>query len=87
MELRMNVDDAYMESLQKKLELDKGTEVVREALTILLWAAGERRNGRLILSANEDGSNVSRLALPSLERIQGKDASSQRATASFQLAR
>jgi hypothetical protein len=73
MELRMNIDDKFMNTLQLKLGGEvRASDVVREALTILNWAVDERLKGRLILSADSDGKDVTRLALPSLEQIAGR---------------
>ena len=70
MELRMQVDDQFINELQRVVSASRATDVVREALTLLNWAVQERLRGRVILSANTDGHDVSRLAMPSLERIQ-----------------
>jgi predicted RNA polymerase sigma factor len=68
MEIRMEVEDQFIKRLQSDLQL-RGTDIVREALTILNWAVNERRLGRVILSADTTGGNVVRLAMPSLEAI------------------
>jgi hypothetical protein len=69
MELRMQVDDAFIGSLQRKLDLRAATEIVRAALTILNWAVDERERGRVIVSADPSGQSVVRLAIPVLDRI------------------
>jgi hypothetical protein len=69
MELRLHIDDAFMGRLQEALGYVKGTDVVREALTILNWAVQERQRGRLILSATKNGQGVAQLAMPSLDRV------------------
>jgi hypothetical protein len=68
MEIRMQVDDEFITHLQMTLDL-KGTEVVREALTMFRWAVEETTRGRIILSTDRDGTNVARLAMPSLDRV------------------
>jgi hypothetical protein len=68
MELRMQIDDGFIKSLQNKLDL-RATEIVREALTIFNWAMGERERGRVILSADPNGQRVERLAMHVLDRI------------------
>lgn len=68
MEIRMEVEDRFIKRLQNDLKL-RGTDVVREALTILSWAVNERLKGRVILSADATGDNIIRLAMPSLEAI------------------
>lgn len=68
MELRMQMDDEFIGDLQRKLDL-RATDIVREALTILNWAIHERERSRVILSADQNGQNVERLAMPVLDRI------------------
>lgn len=68
-ELRMKIDDGFIGNLQTKLKTTVATDIVREALTIFNWAVQERERGRVILSADPDGKNVVRLAMPVLERI------------------
>jgi hypothetical protein len=69
MELRMQVDDVFMGKLRKLVDMT-ATDVVRESLTLFNWAVEERTKGRVILSADEKGHNVTRLAMPSLESLQ-----------------
>jgi len=68
MEIRMQIDGEFLESMMAALDM-KGTDVVREALTMLNWAVKEIRRGRVILSADQRGRNTMRLAMPSLERL------------------
>jgi hypothetical protein len=73
MELRMEMDNAFIEDLQGKLGAGdrrlRATDVAREAFTILNWAVHERERGRVILSADPDGQRVERLAMLRLDRI------------------
>ena len=72
MELRLKVDSGYMNNLLQILKEDKGTDVAREAFTLLNWAANEVKKGRVIVSSNNDGTSVHRLAMPSLEKIRSE---------------
>jgi hypothetical protein len=65
-EVRFAVDEEFMRALQEKLGEKKTTDVAKTALTILNWAAEEARQGRVILSAKPDGTEVHRLATPGL---------------------
>lgn len=65
----MQIDNEFVGNLQKELKVQKATDVVREALTILNWAVQERKKNRTILSANTQGKEVVRLAMPSLDLI------------------
>ena len=68
MEVRLLLDDEFIRALQEKLKL-RGTDIAREGITLLNWAIHEREQGRVILSAEPDGQNVARLAMPVLEQI------------------
>jgi hypothetical protein len=68
MELRVNVDDKFVENLQKDLDA-KTPEIARSALTLLNWAVSEAKKGRVILSSDDNGQNVQRLAMPTLETV------------------
>jgi len=68
MEVRFQLDDDYIEDLREKLNLTAAA-IAREGITLLNWAIREREQGRVILSADPDGKNVVRLAMPVLEQI------------------
>ncbi len=68
-DVRVKVKDEFMEALMKKLGSKTYAEVVQEALTLLNWGVDESRAGRLILSTNDQGEDVARLAMPSLAAI------------------
>jgi len=69
MELRLQIPDDVVRRFQDKLGSDaKVTDIARDALTLYNWAIEERAKGRLILSAEEDGGKITRLAMPSLEK-------------------
>jgi len=76
MELRIQVDDAFMKTLQDRLKTSKATDVARDALTLLNWAVQEKRQGRDIASALKGGDVHTRLAMPSLDKVGPIDKSS-----------
>ncbi|SFD94384.1 hypothetical protein [Nitrosomonas sp. Nm166] len=69
MEIRINVDDNFMESLKDRLNEKRATDVTKDALTLLNWAVSEIENGRVILSAQRDGTDMHRLAMPALNKV------------------
>jgi hypothetical protein len=71
-EIRVSVDSIFLDKLQKKLKLKKGTDVTRVALTILDWASSEVERDRTILSATNDGKDLHRLVMPELANIEKK---------------
>jgi hypothetical protein len=70
MELRMQLDDEFVATLTRKLNL-RATDLIKEGLTILNWAVHELENDRVILSAERNGENVTRLATAVLEKVVG----------------
>ena len=56
-EIRFQIPDEIINPLRDKLRLSNNTDVVREALTLLNWAAGERENEQvhLFIDARRQG--------------------------------
>jgi hypothetical protein len=67
-EIRFTVDSSFLGELQKRLGIEKGTDIARAALTLLDWASKETQSGRIVLSSNESGKDVHRLVMPELVR-------------------
>jgi hypothetical protein len=71
MELRLQIPDELIKKLQEKLGANvKITDIARDSLTLFNWAVNERAKGRLVLSSDEEGDKITRLAMPSLESVQ-----------------
>ena len=68
-DVRFRVKDAFIDELRRDLKLDSYTEVVQEALTLLKWAVGERKQGRIVVSSERNGQGTARLALRSLDDV------------------
>ena len=69
-EFRLQIPDELVGKLQEKLGPGtKVTDIARDALTLFNWAVNERAKGRLVLSSDEDGEKLTRLAMPSLEQV------------------
>jgi hypothetical protein len=70
MELRLQLPEAIVKGFQDKLGPDaKVTDIARDALTLYNWALEERSKGRVVLSSDEEGEKVTRLAMTSLEQV------------------
>jgi len=68
-DIRVKVDDDFIEPLRELLGLKSNADVVQEALTLLNWAADETLGrDRVILSSNRDGERMERLAMRILNR-------------------
>lgn len=71
MEVRLDIDDAYVHEMQGKLgEQVRPFDMVLDGLTILRWAVDEVSAGRLILSSTMDGTDFARLVMPLLSQIE-----------------
>ncbi len=70
MEIRLNVDDEFMEKLRKKLKKNKASQIALDALTLLNWAADEAGKNRVVLSSTQEGDDVHTLVMPSLQQIE-----------------
>ncbi len=73
-ELRVAVDPEFLERLQSKLD-QSPTELSKTAFTVLNWVVDEVSEGRVILSAKPDGSDVRELSLPELSKLSRRLAS------------
>lgn len=68
-EIRFTVDKEFLEKLEKRLGVNRSTDVARSALALLDWASAQTEGGRVILSSTESGEKVQRLAMPELSRM------------------
>lgn len=73
MEIRFKIDDDFMEALKKNLKGNSNKRITEDALTLLNWAANEVKQGRVILSTDEKGEVVKRLAMPTLDKLAIKE--------------
>jgi hypothetical protein len=67
-EVRVQIPDEVVKQIQEKLGDIKVTDIVKDAVTMFNWAADERSKGRVVLTSDEEGTKMTRLAMPSLER-------------------
>ena len=69
-EIRLQIPDDLVSEFQGKLSENlKPTEIARDAISLYKWAVAERAKGNVILSANNDGTNLTRVTMPSLDSI------------------
>jgi hypothetical protein len=70
MELRVKIDDQFVDDikskLQKKLGETSGTRITQDALALYKWAVDEASKGRVIVSSNPEGNDVQRVVMPAL---------------------
>ena len=68
-EVRVAIDAAFLKNLENKLGITKSTDLTKVALSLLDWASEEAKDGRLILSTDNEGKNAHRLVMPELSSI------------------
>ena len=68
-DVRLQIPDDLLKSIQEKTKSNiKATDIAKDAITLYNWAVEERAKGRVVLSSNTDGDQMTRLAMPSLEK-------------------
>jgi hypothetical protein len=69
-EVRLKIPDDIVAKLQAKLPPGtKVTDIAMDALTLFNWAVEQRAKGNLVLSSDEEGTTMTRLSMPSLDRV------------------
>ena len=68
-EVRVAIDSNFLKKLENRLGISKSTDLARVALSLLDWASEEAKEGRLILSTDNQGKQAHRLVMPELTNI------------------
>jgi hypothetical protein len=69
-EVRVQLPEDLVSAMQQKLSMNtKPTEITKDAIALYNWAISERAKGNVILSSNSDGTNLTRVTMPSLDSI------------------
>ncbi|MBX3253654.1 MAG: hypothetical protein KF862_05885 [Chitinophagaceae bacterium] len=66
-EIRLTVDEKFIEGLKKDTGIDKASQLTSDALTLLKWAVGEVKKGRVLISTDEKGEDAKKIVMPTLE--------------------
>ncbi len=74
-EIRLTVDENFIDNLKKDTGLDKATQVTSEALTLMRWAVDEVQKGRVLISTDEKGGDARRIVMPTLEMAKARKMS------------
>ncbi|HEV2990664.1 MAG TPA: hypothetical protein VG759_19665 [Candidatus Angelobacter sp.] len=77
-EVRIQIPDEVVKQIQEKVGDVKLTDIAKDAFTIYNWAVEERSKGRVVLSSDEEGERMVRLAMASLDQAATKAKSGQR---------
>lgn len=68
MEVRLKIPDEMAQHLMKQIGVKNGTDLVKEALTLLDWAADKATSGNYIVAADEHGKPLEKMTTPGLLR-------------------
>lgn len=71
-EIRLTVDEKFINGLKKDTGIEKATQLTSDALTLLKWAIGEVKQGRVIITTDENGFDARKIIIPVLERAKQK---------------
>lgn len=66
-EIRLTVDEKFINGLKKDTGIDKASQLTNDALTLLKWAVGEVKKGRILISTDEKGGDARKIVMPTLE--------------------
>jgi len=72
-EIRFTVDEKFINGLKKDTGIDKASQLTNDALTLMKWAVGEVKKGRVLISTDEKGGDAKKIVMPILEnsKLQG----------------
>jgi hypothetical protein len=66
-EIRFTVDEKFIDGLKKDTGIDKASQLTNDALVLLKWAVSEVKNGRVLISTDQNGGDAKRIVMPALE--------------------
>lgn len=72
MEIRILVDDDFINRIMLDSGIKRGNKVVSESMQMFKWLLKEARNGRIIYSSDPDGQNVKKIITPALQHAREK---------------
>ena len=71
-EIRLTIDEKFMDGLKRDTGIEKATQITTDALTLLKWAVGEIQKGRVLISTDENGGDARRIVMPALEMAKSR---------------
>lgn len=74
MDLRINIEDKFINELKSKLEGNQlgevtGSRMAQDAFALFKWAVEESSKGRVVISAEPSGANPQRVVMPALSGL------------------
>ncbi|HLZ16328.1 MAG TPA: hypothetical protein VKQ08_04785 [Cyclobacteriaceae bacterium] len=72
-QIRFDIDDDFLEGLQKLTGVTKTSKLGGDALSLLKWAASEAKKGRVLITTNKEGSDPVKVVMPILEGVKEEE--------------
>jgi hypothetical protein len=78
MEIRFFINDALIQEIQERTQLDRATDVGREAINVLNWATKQAYQGRQLWAGDMSGNAIAGAYFPSVEAAWAKGIQDKR---------
>lgn len=72
MRIQLEIDDAgviVLSDLRAETGVKSHKELFNNAISVLVWAVQQRRQGRIVASIDEQNKNFRELSMPILDRV------------------
>lgn len=70
--VHLTIDENFINGLKKDTGVDKATQLTSDALTLLKWAIGEVKKGRVLITTDANGYDAKKIVIPVLEMAKQK---------------
>ena len=67
-DVKLSVDQAFMDELKSKTGIDKASQLTSDALNLFSWAVSEVKKGRVLISVDQNGQDPKKVVTPTLEK-------------------
>ncbi|RYE23467.1 MAG: hypothetical protein EOP42_23250 [Sphingobacteriaceae bacterium] len=65
-DIRLSINQDFMDDLKSKTGIDKPSELTKDALTLYSWAISEAKKGRMLITVDENGENPRKVVTDTL---------------------
>ena len=69
MEVRLKLDDEFINEISQSTGIKKSSDIIAEALTVYHWAINQRKQNRQIYSGDSEASSYREMETPGLSRV------------------
>jgi hypothetical protein len=72
MEIRLQIDDEIINELKTETDTRSTAQITNDALALFKWAVSEVKQGRVLVSQTESGTEEREIVMPILEKTKRK---------------